>query len=341
MKMLERRCGIFPYLLLFLILLLLVRRNVIAQESSKDSVSYNLPEIVVTASPILIPSPNIVRESNTKDFKSWNAHNVAEALAQSVGMNVQVSGSTGEVRVMVRGFRQRDVQVLIDGIPISSAYEGNLDLNEITINNVAKIKMIKETPSAIYGINAMGGVIDIISKTGSNFPGRHATIEVGKHQARLFRASFGGLNKIVNYFISANHEATDGYSLSRNFSGTKNEDGGLRENSDYSRKNFFVHLNTKIQPIGDYSIFYDLSANDRGFSPQVGVANPDYIREQKSKRQTIGIVNKFSFIPVSARLFYNRYDSEIASYKDSTYSKIESLDEQKITFTGQPFIQSL
>lgn len=316
------------FIYVFLVLLLFARGNTIAQEFSKDSVSYNLPEIVVIASPITIPTPNIVREANTKDFESWNTHNVAEALSQSVGMNIQVGASRGGANVWVRGFKQRDIQVLLDGIPISSAYEGDLDLNEVAIDNITKIKMIKGTPSVVYGANAMGGVIDIIPKTAFNTNSKHGVIEIGEHLARLFRASFGGQNKILNYFISANYEESNGYSLSHSFSIARNEDGGLRENSDYSRKSFFVHLNSQTQPIGNYSFFFNFSNNERGFPPEVGITNPDYLRNE-STRQTIGLVNRFSFLPISARFFYNLYRGEMAYYTDSTYSEIELVDEAK------------
>lgn len=312
----------------FAVSLLWTKGYLVGQESNNDSVSYNLPEIVITASPILVPTPNIIREYNFKDFESWNSHNVAEALTQSVGLNIQSSGSTGAAHVWMRGFRHRDIQVLFDGIPISSAFEGHVDLNEVAINNIAKIKVIKGAPSVIYGINAMGGVIDIIPKTTSDGQPVQGTVEVGKYDTRLFRVNFGNYNKLFNCSISANYEARSGYSLSDNFVVSKNEDGGLRENSDYLRKNLLINLNYRIQSVGNYSIFYNLSANERGFPPQVGIINPDYER-YKSKRQTISFINRFSFFPVFARAFYNSYHNESETYKDSTYSEMESSDDAK------------
>lgn len=315
-------------LIIFTLLLFCISKNTTAQESNTDSLTYNLPEIVVTASPILLPSPNIVQEVNTNDFQSWNAKNVAEALSQSVGMNVQIGTTRGGANVWVRGFRQRDVQIMLDGIPISSAYEGDLDLNEIAIENIARIKIIKGTPSVIYGINAMGGVIDIIPKTGKDEHGRNFTFEIGKYDTRLLRTSFGDQNNFFQYLISADYQTTKGYSLPRNFLATNNEDGGLRDNSDYSRKTLFAYLGSKIKTIGNYSVFYNLADNERGLPPETGVINPDYER-YKSKRQTIGFANHFPFLPIIVRLYYNRHHNVINLYKDSSYSEIESVDEAK------------
>ncbi len=313
---------------LIVLLCLVAKDYTLAQESNIDSISYNLPEIVISDYAILVPSQNIVREANTQDFHSWNAHNVAEVLSQSTGMSVQRS-SSGDARVLVRGFRHRDILVLFDGIPIASAFEGTIDLNEISIENVTKVKMIKGAPSVIYGTNAMGGVIDIIPKSGLNYNWKHAAFEIGENNTRLLRANYGGRNKFINYFVSANYEATDGFAVSGGFKSQENEDGGIRENSDYSRKNFFLHLNSKINPIGVSSFFFNMSDNERGFPPQGGISDPDFERLTESKRMTFGLSNSFSCIPASLKIFYNRYKSAETTYQDSTYSKIVEVNSAK------------
>ena len=62
----------------------------------------------------------------------------------------------------MRGFRDRDVLILFDGIPIASALEGKIDLNEISTEAVTEIRVIKSAPSVIYGPNGMGGVVDVV-----------------------------------------------------------------------------------------------------------------------------------------------------------------------------------
>ena len=306
----------------------IIAAGVSARETPADTILYYLPEIVVTAERKLVPLPKIGRTADENDFHARNAHNVAEALSQSSGINIQRS-SSGGARVLVRGFRHRDVLILFDGIPIASAYEGALDLNEVTITNVAKVKMIKDAPSVLYGTNAMGGVVDIIPKADTKDGSLFGTLEMGEHSNYAFRGSLGRNSKYYTLFVSANHEASDGYFLSERFTPGEIENGGIRHNSDYTRSNYFLHLNSGIDPIGTSSIFLNYSDNRRGVPPQIGVTDPDYERLTDSKRLTLGMSNNFSFIPASLKLFYNRYNSELVTYEDSTYTKIGELEASR------------
>ena len=182
-------------ILITILLVLFGNRLIISQEAKKDSISYNLPEIVVISSPIPTPSPNIIQEFNVKDFESWNAFNAAEILSHPVGVNVQIGTSSGGARVLVRGFRQRDCQVFFDGIPIASAYFGEIDLNGIPINNISKIKIVKGAASVIYGINAMGGVIDIVPPNTNNSDVNGAEFKIGKNKEYSFLANYGNKNR--------------------------------------------------------------------------------------------------------------------------------------------------
>jgi len=96
--MLKRRVSRFVYFGLLALQIFLFRNNSFAQESLSDSIRYNLPEIVVTSSRVLVPSPNIVREVTTAEIVALNAHNVAEVLTNSTGLSVQ-KGTSGDAHV--------------------------------------------------------------------------------------------------------------------------------------------------------------------------------------------------------------------------------------------------
>jgi outer membrane cobalamin receptor len=297
-----------------------------AQEAPTDSVKYNLPEIVVTSTPLSVPSPNIIRVANTLDFEALNARTVAEAVSQATGFTVQ-TGTSGDAHITVRGFRHRDILVLFDGIPIASVFEGTIDLNEVTIENVTRVKMIKGAPSVIYGTNAMGGVVDIIPRSGIGIRTGRVLLEIGEHNSHLLKATFGSSAKYFNYFISTKYEASDGFSLSGDYQPERNENGGIRENSDFTRKNYFVHLNSEIKHLGSSSVFLNYADNERGFPPQTGESEPDFERLTKSKRLTFGLSNAFSAFPASVKLYYNNYKSGETAYQDSTYTSVDEVDE--------------
>ncbi len=298
----------------------------LSDERAPDTLGYNLPEIVVRSSPILVPSPNIVREADTEDFDALNAHTIGDVLVHTTGMSIQ-RGTTGDANVLVRGFRHRDVLFLLDGIPIASVFEGTIDLDEIGVDNVAKIKMIKGAPSVIYGTNAMAGVIDIIPKSGLHPRSREAAIEIGEDSRLSFRGSYGGGGAPLEYFVSTSYADIDGYSLSDDYTAARSEDGGLRTNSDFKRRNAFLHLRTQSRAIGSSSLIVSVSDNERGYPPQAGIEEPDFERLIESNRLTIGLANDFAFMPVSLRLHYNGYQSTLETYSDSLYSEVDERDE--------------
>jgi len=57
----------------------------------------------------------------------------------------------------LRGFDQKDVKVLIDGVPAHVSYNGSLDLSQIPVETIAKNEVVKGASSVLYGSNTMGG----------------------------------------------------------------------------------------------------------------------------------------------------------------------------------------
>jgi outer membrane cobalamin receptor len=158
----------------------------------EDDVVFQLPRIIVEGKRPEAPPSLIVRKLDFEDFVATNSHTVGEALIYVPGVNVQVGGTSGDARAWVRGYRDRDVLVLFDGIPVASGFEGTIDLNEIAVQRVASIDVIKSAPSVIYGTNAVGGVISVVPETGVSGSFLDGTLELGSDDARFAHAS-GGL----------------------------------------------------------------------------------------------------------------------------------------------------
>lgn len=321
------RVGGKSLLLMAVILVISYTETLTAQVAWTDTSVYPLPEILVEDEPILVPTPIIVREAEIRDFQAYNAHNISEVLNQSPGINVQYGASSNDARAWVRGFRHRDVLILFDGIPLASAFEGSIDLNEISIENISRVKTMKGAPSVMYGPNGMGGVIDIIPKSGKNFDGAHALIEIGENSSNLFRGNLGGSHNNLNYFASVNFETSDGFSLANGFESQLNEDGELRENSDYLRRNVFLHLNSESASLGRTSFFVNATSNEKGLTPQAGTDDVDFERLTKSNRQTVGFSNQFLAIPLSLKMYYNASQTRLTAFTDGSYSEVDEVED--------------
>ncbi len=169
-----------------------------AEESGNASTTFPLPNMVVIGKRAIAPPSIIVREADEIDFAEWNVRTAAGALARTPGVNVQIGGSSGDASAWIRGFRDRDILMLFDGIPIGSALEGTLDLNEISLNSIETTRVMKGAPSVIYGANGLGGVIDLIPRAANRFDSQSVALEVAEDGGRSYCDAPAGFRPLAN-----------------------------------------------------------------------------------------------------------------------------------------------
>ncbi len=156
-------------------------RLAIAQEgapsSAADTPALNaitgaLEETVVTgvAQPVKLQNALAQYRIITKEaMKAQGAVTVADALTTQLNINLgndRVLGSN----ITMQGLGGDKVKVLIDGLPVNGRENGNIDLGQLSLNDVARIEIVQGPMSVVYGSDALGGVINIItSKPKKNF----------------------------------------------------------------------------------------------------------------------------------------------------------------------------
>lgn len=101
-----------------------------------------------------------------EEYLSMTApQDVGEALRDIKGLMIKSYGGLGSAQtISLRGSSSEQVLVLIDGQRINNAQNGYIDLSNISPNNIEKIEIVKGASSALYGSDAVGGVINIITK---------------------------------------------------------------------------------------------------------------------------------------------------------------------------------
>ena len=146
-----------------------------AQETtvSKGSEGYevfDLGEIYVTAEKMPASKEvTVTTEITAEEIKATNSRTVAEALRYVPGVIVS-TGRKNEPGIQIRGLNQSRALILIDGVPYYETNYGKLDLNQIPVDNVAKIEITKGASSVLYGPNALAGVVNIITKKPTDKP---------------------------------------------------------------------------------------------------------------------------------------------------------------------------
>jgi vitamin B12 transporter len=171
--------------------------------------------VVVTATMVETPTPQLgatITIVNGEDFQTYHYPSVGDALRNVPGLDITQSGSYGKITtVSIRGSNSNQVQVLVDGARVKSPTTGQVDLSDLSPNQIERIEIIRGPQSTLYGADAIGGVVNIITKKGGGQPfSGFVQQEVGNYDTLVTRAAISGAYKIIDYALSGSHFESNG-----------------------------------------------------------------------------------------------------------------------------------
>lgn len=143
---------------------------------------------------------------------------VSEALEQLSGIQVTRDGGAGQsTSIYLRGAKPQHTLVLIDGVRMNGQLDLNgYDLANLEVNNIEKIEVLKGPQSALYGSDAMAGVINIITKSERGPIKGSITTEIGSYESRRTVATAGGGTDVFYFSLAASIFDQKGFSASKN-----------------------------------------------------------------------------------------------------------------------------
>lgn len=127
----------------------------------------NLDDVVVTGQYTAGSAKTSVYDVKVyteKEFRLKGATNLKEALQGSLNVDMTQDAVFGS-GISLQGISGQGVKIMVDGVPVVGRINGNLDVSQINLSNIERVEIIKGPMSAIYGSDAMGGVINLISRT--------------------------------------------------------------------------------------------------------------------------------------------------------------------------------
>lgn len=198
-----------------------------AQETNEilPNVSVSAPKIVESAN----NAPEDVTILTAKEIKKLGFTTITQAISSVMGVQVNEYGDRGQIASLsIQGSTSEQVLVLVDGKRLNSPSLGDFDLNElpVTINDVKCIEIYRGVSSSIYGNDAMGGVINIITKNpGKKLKGTVSS-SYGSFDTRKVGASLSQQKGFLGYVLSAENETSAGYVTDGNY-GLRNLDGKI------------------------------------------------------------------------------------------------------------------
>jgi vitamin B12 transporter len=236
-----------------------------AQPTQTVTDSLQLDRIVITASkiplsqrettkPVLIIEREQIERSSGRDL--------SQILNQQSGIRVNDSyGAPSNGRILyMQGAAAQNTLILVDGLPISdpSGVGGLFDLRLLPTNNVERIEVIKGSQSTLYGTDAIAGVVNLITRSGSDRPlSGNGNLSYGSYNSLNTSAGINGsAGSSVRYTLNYNRESSDGFSAAANPGDNGNfGDDGYLMSSLYGKVDLTVVTNLTISPYLNFTTY--------------------------------------------------------------------------------------
>jgi len=171
-------------------------------------------------------------------------------IADIIGNNTtstnmfQMGGQGTNTGIQLRGLEKRYSTVYIDGVKMSdpASSDNSFYMENIMKNSIERVEILKGTQSSLYGSNAIGGTINIITKKGNEGHNSNFEVETGSNNTRNVYYSVDGANDKMNYYLGLNRFITGGISaMNHNDENDKYRNEGLTGTIGYKfNENFKI-----------------------------------------------------------------------------------------------------
>lgn len=238
------------------LLVVLMTTNTFAFSQSNDSVqpSNTLNEVIVTANKIeqkQNSTGKVVTIINAQQLANQAGRTIAQVLNEQAGL--QLPGSLSNLgtvpSIYMRGASSGRTLILLDGAPVGdpSMISNEFDLNLIPLDQIERIEILKGSQSTLYGSDAIGGVINIITKkkTTSWLTGG---LGFGTYQNKRANLQLNGSIQKINYLIGVEKQSAAGFSSAYDPNKTNTYDHDAYENNSlFAKFQYEINSNWHLQ----------------------------------------------------------------------------------------------
>jgi vitamin B12 transporter len=214
--------------------------------SDDDSTQvYHTQDMVVTAtrSDILQrDSPSPVDILTTREIQRTNGSSVVDVLRSSEGMFLKDYGPTASLKtVSFRGMAAEHILVLYDGTRLNNFQNGLVDFSLLPLNNVERVEVVRGGNSALYGADAIGGIINIISSRPSDTLNLHADASLGSYDYQRYSFDARGRLQGIGLVLGVMHDQANGdYPFIYHRPGL-NDTTQKRDGADFTRTQMYLN----------------------------------------------------------------------------------------------------
>jgi len=232
-----------------------------------ESTVLESPEIVITANKRrqnITDSPNSVGVLTARDLAAKNKVYLNDLLQYASGVNfvgsqINIRGSSG----YNYGAGSR-VLYLIDGVPVMPGDSGDIKWDLVPASQIEQVEIIKGAGSALYGSNALGGVVNIITKKATNRPLTQLRYSAGFYDEPAY-PEWQWTERLLHFDdLDIDHTRTISDHLNLFAAFGRHQSTGYYQNGHFQRWNAAGKLHWKVNPTSNLTLSSHYEAGDRG-----------------------------------------------------------------------------
>ncbi|NUZ07387.1 TonB-dependent receptor [Schlegelella sp. ID0723] len=210
-----------------------------------------LQKVVITASRTPQPLSTVLADLTVIDrdeIARAGVTGVADLLARQPGVEFARNGGPGtSTSVFIRGSETRHTAVYIDGVRVDSQSTGGAVWEQIPLDQIDRIEILRGPAAAIYGSDAVAGVVQLFTKRGQGPARPTASLTVGSYHTAQGQVGVSGSDDALNYSLSAAHGRSDGFDAKKpGASGHNPDKDGWERSSVQGRVGYQINADHRV-----------------------------------------------------------------------------------------------
>jgi len=245
-------------------------------QSASDQPATQLAPVVVTstrtAQPITDALPHTTVVTH-EDIVNSQAPDLRTLLRNQAGVEFSTTGGMGSTTSMfIRGANSNQSLVLIDGVRISSSSTGTAQIENILPDQIDHIEVVRGNVSALYGSDAIGGVVQIFTKNGAGqAPAANAQVQYGSNNTRQGAVGYGGQIGDTSFNLTGSAYKTDGFSSIN----TQQAPDANPNSNPYENQSLSGQVKHRFAPDWDAGVAGYYSKSKVSFDSTIGLPTDD------------------------------------------------------------------
>ncbi|MEP0822127.1 MAG: TonB-dependent receptor [Ignavibacterium sp.] len=283
-------------------------------QSQDTTVVYRLPEVVVTATRSLIdvldsPSP---AEIIAVDHASALLPSLGDIVGRSTSMFLRDLGGSGALKTaFLRGTAPQHLLVLVNGVRQNSHQNGLVDFTLLSVNDVQRVEIVRGGSSALFGADALGGVVNILTRTPETGLRVRLNGEAGSYGFGRWRLEGEGRPGGIGLLAGA------AYEQGRDEFPYRRPDGSsaTRTNADFRKRTAYMHGDAPLGAETSIRMSTQAVRSERGVPGSLSFLSPE--ARQADDDALLGLEVRHSSLPGTQLSLKTSYHYSFQTYKDS------------------------